>query len=221
MNIDQFVIFAHIGPGLPGHESLMVVASLLPLMLVGTIVVATALQSRGLLGAPDRMVGMTAPLTAIAAGLSLGAAAIHFAVIAEHLAENLAFGLFFLGLGWFQAIWAQVYLLRPKRDVALTGAVVNAGVIGIWIASRTTGLPFGPEPWVAAAVGLPDLVATAFEVGLIGVLLPALGYRPLAAVVHKRMPYQKAVVLAAFCILTVTVLTAVALLLERLEPVTT
>ena len=48
----------------------------------------------------------------------------------------------------------------------------NAAVIFIWLASRTVGLPVGPEPWTREAITLPDLLATIFEGGV--VLLAAL-----------------------------------------------
>ena len=37
------------------------------------------------------------------ATLSIGAAAIHFAVIGEHFAEYVLFGVFFSVVGWFEA----------------------------------------------------------------------------------------------------------------------
>jgi hypothetical protein len=40
------------------------------------------------------------------AAASLGAAAIHFAVIVPHFNEYTAFGVFFLVVAWFQAAWA-------------------------------------------------------------------------------------------------------------------
>ena len=44
------------------------------------------------------------------AALSVGSAAIHFAVIPDHLEEWWAFGLAFALLGWFQAVWPSSYL---------------------------------------------------------------------------------------------------------------
>jgi hypothetical protein len=152
------------------------------------------------------------PLSAIAAGLSLGAAAIHFAAIESHFNEFAPYGFAFIGLAWFQAIWAQVYLLRPGRRAALIGAAVNVGVVAVWLISRTVGLPFGPEAGIQQPVGFPDLLATSFEIVLIGALAAALlpaGERRLAL---RAMPIQKAFVLVAFATGTVVAMTIVALL---------
>jgi hypothetical protein len=137
----------------------------------------------------------TVPMTWWAA-LSVGAAAIHFAVIPDHLAEWWAFGLSFAVLGWFQAVWPILYLDRPSRPLAWTAIVVNLAAVGVWAWSRTAGLPVGPEPGMPEAIGAADLVATVFElalaVGLLGVvwgseaqetdLVPAAGARtPMSA----------------------------------------
>lgn len=106
--------------------------------------------------------------------LSLGAAAIHFAVMPEHFAEWWAFGLFFATIGWFEALWAVGYAARPTSRAAVLGLVVNAGTVLLWAASRTTGLPIGPEPWIAEAIGVPDVVATSLEVLLVLGLAAAL-----------------------------------------------
>lgn len=113
--------------------------------------------------------------------LSLGAAAIHFAVTAEHFAEWWAFGLFFAAIGWFQALWPIAYLLRPSGRSALLAVVVNLATVLVWVWSRTIGLPFGPDPGMSEAVAWPDLLAGAFEValvvGLIGVRVPLMAER--------------------------------------------
>jgi hypothetical protein len=98
-----------------------------------------------------------------AAMASLGAAGIHFAVIEEHLAEYTLFGYLFLALAWFQTVWAFSFFLRQSRPVAWLGIVVNLGAVGVWVMSRTTGLPIGPEPWEPEAIGALDVAASALE----------------------------------------------------------
>jgi hypothetical protein len=99
--------------------------------------------------------------------LSLGAAAIHFAVMPEHFAEWWAFGVFFGALGWFQAAWPLWLTTEPPRPAIFAGILVNAATVGLWVVSRTTGLPIGPEPWTPEAVGVADVVATALELVLV------------------------------------------------------
>jgi hypothetical protein len=99
--------------------------------------------------------------------LSIGAAAIHFAVVGEHFQEWWGFGLFFSALGWFQALWAVGYALRPTRWLAWLAIAVNGATIVVWIWSRTIGLPFGPDPGMPEAIGVPDVLSTALEVLLV------------------------------------------------------
>ena len=36
-------------------------------------------------------------------------------------------------------------------------------LVAVWALSRTSGLPFGPEPGVPEEIGVPDLVSVALE----------------------------------------------------------
>jgi hypothetical protein len=208
-------VFAH--GGLIDHEAIMFLMPLLPALLVVTIVIAAWLDKRGYLGAAGRMVSAYAPIAVIAAGLSLAAAGIHFAVISEHLEVDVAEGVFFFGIGAFQAIWAQAYLLRDSRRVAQVAAVVNVAVVAIWIVSRTVGLPIGATPWVPEPVGFADLLATSFEIGLVALLLPRLVPGRFANWLSTDVPAQKAFVLAGFSVVAVVLLTSVALLPQAFE----
>ena len=49
------------------------------------------------------------------AALSVGAAAIHFAVVFEHFEEYALYGAFFLVISWAQLIWPVVLLWRVSR----------------------------------------------------------------------------------------------------------
>jgi hypothetical protein len=206
-------VFAHGGLGLlPDHESIMFLMPALPALFVATVVVGAALDKRGTLGAAGRTVAVHTPLAIIAAALSLAAAGIHFAVLSDHLEEYVLFGVLFFALGWFQLIWAQVYLVWPRRGAAILAVLVNAGAVLVWVMSRTVGLPIGPEPWLPEQVGFPDLLASSFEIGIIGLMLPTLVRDRFAQALSTQMPVQKAFVLAAFMVIAVGLLTAMALL---------
>ena len=99
----------------------------------------------------------------VAATASAGAAAIHFAVISEHIDEYWLFGVFFVVSGLAQLLWATAVVFRPDRLVVAIGALGNAAIIVLWIVSRTVGLPLGPGAGSAEAVEVADVAATALE----------------------------------------------------------
>jgi len=101
------------------------------------------------------------------AALSVGAAAIHFAVVFEHFADYTLYGVFFLVISWAQVIWPAILLWRPSRLWLWLGIIGNAAVIEVYVASRTSGLPFGPDQHHVESVGALDLVSCVLEFGLI------------------------------------------------------
>jgi hypothetical protein len=206
-------IFAHGGGGgaLPDHETLMLLMPALPVVFIAVVVIAKAFDRRSLLGRSESVAVLSA-MDVIAVGLSLGAAAIHFAVLPEHMALDMGEGFAFLGLAWFQVLWPPVYLLARTRLIAGLGVVVNLGVIAVWAVSRTVGLPIGPTPWEAEAIGSLDLFATAFQIGLVAVLLPRVLPAKFEELSRRRLHREQAFVLAAFCVVTVALLATVALI---------
>lgn len=101
------------------------------------------------------------------AALSMATAAIHFAVMGEHFAEYLAFGVFFSVVAWLQALWAVGVVALPSRRLLLVGLVGNALVILVWLSSRTTGLPIGPEAGAAEPAAFVDVLSTVLEVAIV------------------------------------------------------
>src|SRR5215468_140835 len=114
------------------------------------------------------------------AALSAGAAAIHFAVVFEHFADYTLYGVFFLVISWAQMIWPAVLLWRPSRLWLWLGIAGNTIVIAVYVASRTVGLPFGPDLHNAESVGALDVVSCVLEFGVI-VVCAALLWRPSIA----------------------------------------
>jgi hypothetical protein len=119
------------------------------------------------------------------AALSVGAAAIHFAVVFEHFAEYALYGVFFLVISWAQLIWPVVLLWRPSRLWLWLGIAGNAAIIAVYVASRTVGLPFGPDLHNAESVGALDVMSCVLEflliVGCAALLWrPSLADRPVA-----------------------------------------
>ncbi len=111
-----------------------------------------------------------------AALLTAGAAAIHFAVVPEHLHEYWPFGIFFLLLGVAQIAVALATLLLPNRLLFAGAAAGTLAVLTLWVVSRTTGLPISPLPGRPEMLGAPDLMTAVLEA--VAVLLFGLLTRP-------------------------------------------
>jgi hypothetical protein len=110
---------------------------------------------------------------------SAGAATIHFAVIDQHLAEYLLFGVFFVAVALAQLGWVVAVVSNPTRTVYAVGALGNALIAVTWLTSRTSGLPFGPGAGEPEPVGIADAVSTAFELAvMVGTLLLLRGLEP-------------------------------------------
>ena len=116
-------------------------------------------------------------LLAALASLSAAAAAIHFAVVFEHFRDDTLYGVFFLVLSWAQLIWPAVLLWRPSRLWLWLGLTGNAAVLAVYIASRTVGLPFGPDLHHPEPVGALDVMSCVLEFALI-IGCAALIWRP-------------------------------------------
>lgn len=101
-------------------------------------------------------------LIRFAAFFSIAAAFIHSYVIPEHLNEWWGYGAFFIAATVLQGLYGLVVLMQPwryekdgsvrtnnagyERPLYLLGIAGNAAVIGLYIVTRTIGIPlFGPE----------------------------------------------------------------------------
>jgi hypothetical protein len=100
----------------------------------------------------------------LVAGL-VASAAIHAAVIPEHLTEwPIAGGFFALLTATEIAVAATLLAPRPRRVSLLTVVAVSTGPLLLWLYTRTTGLPVGPASGLPEPVGLPDLVCCVLEI---------------------------------------------------------
>ena len=117
----------------------------------------------------------------IGATALVGAAIIHFAYAPGHLDEEFSHGAFFLVTGWLGLALATGLVLRarPERVWLAATALVNLGIVAVWLVSRTVGVP-GSE---AEGVGFPDVTATVLEliavVAALALLTGVLADRPL------------------------------------------
>ena len=134
----------------------------------------------------------TSLLVAAVAAVSVASGLIHFAAVPEHWADYRIAAVFFVGLGIFQVVWAPLVLGRPSRLLYGVGAAASLLTIGIWITSRTSGLPFGPFAGVAERAGRADIISTLFEEVLVVVLI-LLAFRVGEGRRHKRRAYPAAI----------------------------
>src|SRR5215469_12244116 len=144
------------------------------------------------------------------AALSAGAAAIHFAVVFEHFAEYVLYGVFFLVISWAQLIWPVIALWRPARPWLWLGIAGNAIVILVYVASRTIGLPFGPDLHQVESAGALDVVSCLLGAALIAGCA-ALIWRPslLERAVARRGAAATLAALAAVPVAVIALTTAV------------
>src|SRR5258708_5294321 len=103
------------------------------------------------------------PLTSALCLFSARAGPIPALVTPERLQEDVRFGAFFLVVTVAQLAWIAPVLRRSSTATWAMGGAGNLAVLAIWAASRTTGLPIGPHPWMAEPVGILDLACGAYE----------------------------------------------------------
>jgi hypothetical protein len=147
---------------LRGHAVHLVVFGIPMAGLVGAIL-AQEIRARRGSASPHEPLIARSPGLRVAAGGLVAAAGIHAIVIAEHFRESNVFGLFFSVLAATQLGLAVIIARHPDVRIVRYVAVGSAAVVGLWLVSRTSGLPIGPEPWTPEAFGSLDLAATAAE----------------------------------------------------------
>lgn len=127
--------------------------------------------------------------TKAAAALCLAAAALHAALVEEHLDEWWGYGLFFVLASIAQGILGLVLFAVPSRPdwpaaewrawrmrLYLAGILGTLAVLALYVVTRTVGIPlFGPEAGSVEPVGRLDLPTKTAE--LLTVALLAALYR--------------------------------------------
>lgn len=160
-------------------------------MIHGDRGIVDALRMSAALARPERQAtsrphGVYGDALLHLAALSIVAGSIHAVAAPSHLAETWTHGGFFVALAAFQLGWGVLIYSRPSPRGLRAGIAVNVAVIALWIASRTVGVPFGPEAWHPEAPGTLDVAATTTEamIALMGQALLASGW----TLTHGRRP---------------------------------
>ena len=136
-------------------------------MLGGRLKVIGVRQHPGAIESPQQAGSSTNDLRLLLVAGLLGTAAIHAAVVPDHLIEWPAGGVFFILLAAGEVVVAGVMfaMARLRRAVLIAAAAVSIGPLVLWVYSRTAGLPLGPGKGLPEAIGLADSVAGVLEVG--------------------------------------------------------
>jgi len=131
----------------------------------GRVRLSTVARREGLPGGTDPVSkGSRAQLRDLLVGTLVAGAAIHAAVVPEHLTEWKAAGLFFILLTVGELTVAGLVVWRVRRIALDAAVVISIGPLLLWLYSRTAGMPFGPEPGVPESIGVPDCLACAVEI---------------------------------------------------------
>jgi hypothetical protein len=153
----------------------------------------------------QRTLAWSAAVAAAAGGL------IHFKASVDH--RHLAMvAIGFAAIGASQWLFAGTMLVRPSRPILAFAAALHAGILLIWILSRTIGLPFIPGAEQPAPVGVADLVANTFSIAVAGTAVVAFAVAMVDTTAGLRprvVNTIRAVVLTGVLILTVAALTEV------------
>jgi hypothetical protein len=117
--------------------------------------------------------------------MSVVAGAIHLSIIGEHFREAALYGFFFLGLTAIQFGFAAWVIWRPSAALLRAGGLAALGVVLLWLATRTTGIPLGPGAGETEPFGWLDGLASASELLTALMCIPAIralgGLRPRLA----------------------------------------
>ena len=116
-------------------------------------------------GADGALSAGTFGAVAILSGVAAG---IHVGVAPEHFAEWWGFGLFFVLCAEVQLGWALLLGRAGGNRILAVGLVGSLFLVAVWALSRTSGMPFGPEPGVPEEIGVPDLASVALELVTVG-----------------------------------------------------
>jgi hypothetical protein len=100
-------------------------------------------------------------------GLSVAAGVIHAVAMVDHFSHWWAYGAFFLVITYAQILWGiWVYRHPGDRRYFVAAAVGNLLIVGVWVVSRTVGVPIGPDTWNPERVGAMDIMASLDQVVL-------------------------------------------------------
>jgi hypothetical protein len=124
---------------------------------------------------PDVAAAARSERTMLLVCLSAAAGVIHAKAMIDHVSHYWLFGVFFGVLTYAQVLWAVLVYRRPDdRRWLMPAAVGSLVVVGIWLVSRTAGLPIGPWAGDPEPLAITDITATLAELLLAGLIIAIL-----------------------------------------------
>ncbi|MGH2912573.1 MAG: hypothetical protein ACRDJ3_08885 [Solirubrobacteraceae bacterium] len=111
----------------------------------------------------------------LVAALAFVGALIHVGAAVDHWEEYHLYTLAFSCLAALQTWWA-VLILRgaSSQRVLVLGCLLQLGIVGLWVVSRTAGVPLAPTAWTPEEIGIADLLETIGELTTILAVLSVL-----------------------------------------------
>ena len=104
--------------------------------------------------------------------LAAAAGLIHAKALFDHAPHYWLYGLFFGVLAYTQVFWAFLVYRRPaERRWLVPAAAVSLAVVGLWLVTRTVGLPFGPWAGRPEPFAITDITASLNELLLAGLIV--------------------------------------------------
>ncbi|MDQ6806040.1 MAG: hypothetical protein M3065_13985 [Actinomycetota bacterium] len=101
------------------------------------------------------------------AGVSFVAGLIHIAASIDHYQEFPLYTPVFALMATCQIAWALAIARWCSRRVLIVGVALNVAIIGLWVVSRTVGVPIASRPWAPEEIGAADLMATIAESAIV------------------------------------------------------
>jgi hypothetical protein len=96
--------------------------------------------------------------------IGLATCAIHFKAAGPHFQQYWLYGTFMVAIAWLQLLWSLVALASPSRPLLWSGVLLNAGIVAVYLVTRTVGDVIGPGRNAAEPVGFGDALCTVLEV---------------------------------------------------------
>lgn len=105
-------------------------------------------------------------------GLAATAGLIHLVATIEHVSDDWPLGVFFALIGAGQLL-AALWIYRKPDDQPMLKAVAagSIAIVLLWLSSRTTGIPLGPNAGKVSSVGVADTIATLHELAFAGIVI--------------------------------------------------